>query len=248
MASRGWKSLIVPGLFVLAALAVLIALGNWQMRRLAWKDGIIATIESRVDMVPISLDEALARWNDSHDVEYVPVTVTGSFLNEAERYLVATEQGDPGWHVYTPLEIDTGRIVFVNRGFVPAALRDPATRPQGLIDGVVTFEALARNAPSEKPNVFLPNHDLSKNVFLWRDISNMAAEAGYKGDARLVPFFLDARAGPDPAVWPRGGVTRVVIENKHFGYAMTWYGIALTLAGVFAVFAWSRLRPPAAET
>jgi surfeit locus 1 family protein len=61
-----------------------------------------------------------------------------------------------------------------------------------------------------------------------------------------VPFFVDAEASPEnPGGFPKGGVTRLALSNRHLEYALTWYGLALTLIGVFAAFAVGRLRPVA---
>jgi surfeit locus 1 family protein len=58
-----------------------------------------------------------------------------------------------------------------------------------------------------------------------------------------VPFFVDADAEPaNPGGFPKGGVTRLTLPNRHLEYALTWYGLALTLVGVYAVFAAGRLR------
>ena len=45
-----------------------------------------------------------------------------------------------------------------------------------------------------------------------------------------------------PGGLPRGGVTRLDLPNRHLEYALTWYGLALTLIGVYGAFAASRLR------
>ena len=59
------------------------------------------------------------------------VRVEGRFDNAKERYLFAVSDGTPGWHVITPLETPDGEVVLVDRGFVPDALREPSSRPQG---------------------------------------------------------------------------------------------------------------------
>jgi surfeit locus 1 family protein len=41
---------------------------------------------------------------------------------------------------------------------------------------------------------------------------------------------------------PQGGETVVSFPNSHLGYAITWFGLAAALAGVYAVFVWRRLR------
>ena len=49
----------------------------------------------------------------------MPVVLSGVFHHAGERHFLATWQGQSGFYVYTPLELADGRIVFVNRGFVP---------------------------------------------------------------------------------------------------------------------------------
>ena len=54
--------------------------------------------------------------------------------------------------------------------------------------------------------------------------------------------MIDADAAPGPGVLPQGGESRLVFPNNHLGYALTWFGLALALLGVFTVFAGQRLR------
>jgi surfeit locus 1 family protein len=59
-----------------------------------------------------------------------------------------------------------------------------------------------------------------------------------------LPYWIDADARPEPpGGFPKGGVTRLDLPNRHLEYAITWYGLALTLIGVYLAFAASRLRP-----
>ena len=68
-----------------------------------------------------------------------------------------------------------------------------------------------------------------------------AAIQGRKEQA-YAPFFVDADAVPEnPGGWPKGG-TRLDLPNRHLEYVVTWYGLALTLIGVFAAFARSACR------
>jgi surfeit locus 1 family protein len=232
-----------------AGLAVLIGLGNWQMSRKAWKEGLLAQIETRVHAPPISLSEALRRWRDSGDVEYLHVRVTGRFLHARERHVFALDERlGPGFHIYTPLQTPEGQLILVNRGFVPTALKDPSARAAGEVDGPVTLTGLARR-PSPR-GAFTPASEPARNLFYWPDYQGMLAsvpEAG-REDLSALPFFLDADAEPaNTGGFPRGGVTRLTLPNRHLEYALTWYGLALTLIGVFAAFARTRLsaaHPP----
>jgi surfeit locus 1 family protein len=146
-----------------------------------------------------------------------------------------------GWHIYTPLETKGGKILFVNRGFVPEALKEPSSRAAGQIEGEVSVGGLIR-----KPGIrgsFEPDADQARNIWYWRDLAGMTASLPATDQARVLPFFVDAIAEPEnPGGWPKGGVTRLEIPNRHLEYALTWFGLAVTLIAVFAAFAWTRLR------
>lgn len=153
------------------------------------------------------------------------------------------ERLGPGFNIYTPLETDKRQLVLVNRGFVPTPLKEPAARPAGQIEGEVTLTGLVRRPMSRGP--FTPASEPQRNMFYWPDYPGMLASAREAGSADLtpVPFFIDADAEPaNPGGFPRGGVTRLNLPNRHLEYALTWYGLALTLIGVFAAFARARLR------
>jgi surfeit locus 1 family protein len=228
----------VGAFFALLAFAALIALGTWQVERLHWKEGLLATIDQRIHSAPRPLGEIERLFAEKHDVEYWPVTAKGTFLHGGERHFLSTWQGDSGFNVYTPLKLDDGRYIFVNRGFVPYARKDPATRRLGEVDGEVTVTGLARNPLAQKPSFIVPDNDLKKNVFYWKDLSAMTATAGLPGGATVLPFFIDAGAAPNPGGLPVGGVTVIDLPNNHFQYALTWYGLALVLV----VMAGTRLR------
>lgn len=226
----------------LAALAALLALGTWQVQRLVWKEGLIASIDMRVASSPRPLADIEARLADAGDVDYWPVTVAGTFHHEGERHFFATHKGQSGYFVYTPLELDDGRLVFVNRGFVPFDRKDVASRIEGQVDGRQEIAGLARNRLDEKPNFFMPDNDSSRNIFYWKDLDVMAQTSGVGAPEDYLPFFIDADATPNPGGLPVGAVTLIELPNSHLQYAITWYGLAAALAGVLGVWLWRRWR------
>ncbi len=221
---------------VAAALAVLVALGTWQVGRLAWKEALIARVEARVDApaAPLPPPET---WGSlqPEEIEYRPVRLAGTFDHSEEIHVyIALSQprgpfGGQGYFVLTPLVLDDGRAVFVNRGFVPMDRKDPATRPEGQVDGRVEIEGLMR--PAEEASWISPEPDPAKNVWFVRDPARMAEAAGLD-PARVAPFTVDARAGQSPGGLPQGGETIVAFTNNHLGYAITWYGLAAALVVV----------------
>jgi surfeit locus 1 family protein len=222
---------------------ILLALGTWQVQRLYWKEGLLQTIDQRTHSAPVPLAEVEKRFAATGDVDYTPVTMTGAFLHKGERHFLATWQGQSGFDVFTPLQLDDGRFVLINRGFVPYDFKDPAKRPQGQVTGKVTVTGLARNPLAAKPSMMLPDNDLRENIFYWKDRDAMASSAGLPAGAALVPIFIDANATPNPGGLPAGGVTVIDLPNSHLQYAITWYGLAAALAGV--LISW--LRRPAKD-
>lgn len=227
---------------IVAAATVLILLGNWQVRRLAWKEALIASVELRRESAPAPLDEMIALWQRDGDVDYRPVTLTGTFDHDREAWFYTTSDGTVGWDVLTPLTLADGRHAIVNRGFVPDAMRDPQTRQVGQIDGVVQVTGLARNPLFEKPNNFVPDNEPAKGQFFWKDFAALAGAMDLKQDETLVPFIVDAGPSDVPGGYPRGGATLVEFPNNHLQYAITWYGLALACVGVGGFFLYSRRR------
>jgi surfeit locus 1 family protein len=229
-----------PGLIVAigVVLVILLSLGTWQLYRLQWKEHLLAEIEARRHAPPATLAEVEEKAKAGTDVDYLPVTVSGSFEHAHEQYFFATNEGDVGYHVYTPLVLADGRIVFVNRGFVPEALKDPARRTQGQTVGTATMTGLARARLDAKPSWAVPDNEPAKQLYFWKDLEAMAANVAVP-QGKLVPFFVDADATPNPGGWPRGGVTQLDLPNNHLSYAFTWYGLAAVLL-VVSVLAFRR--------
>lgn len=224
----------------LLGIVILAGLGTWQVERLQWKEELLARIEQRVAAEPVDLATVRQRAEAGEDIAYTPVQLSGRFLNEGERYFLSTFEGQAGWNVFTPLLLDDGNLIFVNRGFVPYDLRDRDKRRSGLIDGEVEITGIARVPPSEKPGYFIPDNDPSKDTFFWQDLSSMAAGLTLASDARVLPFTVDAGPGRAPGGWPVGGTTVVIMPNNHLQYAITWYGIGLVLVVMTIMMVWRR--------
>ena len=223
---------------------VLLGLGTWQVQRLAWKEAMIERAQTNRTAEPIPYDGLFPLEETGEDLEYLPVTVTGRFLHDREVYYFATyEGGATGRFVYTPLERADGSIVWVNRGFVLQEDVDPARRADGQIEGVIEVRGLSRMAPAEKPNSLFPDNEPQNRLFFWKDRDAMTEAAGLD-PTQVLPFFVDAaRDGPHAAPrLPVGGVTRIEFPNNHLQYAVTWYGLALTLLVVGGAFLWRRIR------
>lgn len=224
-----------PTLLTALAALLLVALGTWQLERKAWKEALIARIETGTAAEPIVLDAATALVRAGQDLEYARVRARGRFLHDKARLLYAPGAAGPGYHVYTPLQTPSGAIVMINRGFVPEGLTaqvlaTPVAR--GYSDEVV---GLLRRPPAK--SWADPASDPARNRWYWRDLDGMIASIFPAARPDVLPFFLDAQAAPappgQPLAVPQGGVTRVQLPNRHLEYALTWYGLAATMIVVY---------------
>lgn len=233
---RFWIALVL----LPVALAVLVSLGTWQVQRLYWKQDLLASIEQRRQSEPLDVTGVEAELAAGQSIDYRAARASGTFLHDRERHFFATFQGQSGYYLYTPLELDDGRYLFVNRGFVPYDRKETSTRPESLVAGEQQITGLARSRLGEKPSFMVPENDEAGNIFYWKDLDRMAASVELP-DGEVLPFFLDADATPVPGGLPRGGVTVIDLPNSHLQYAITWYGLALALVGV-SLFAWLKRK------
>jgi len=236
------KSLVGLTALMLAALAVLIGLGVWQLKRLEWKQGLIAQIEARTKGPPITLEDAVALAGEGRDPSYYRVRVDGRFHHAKELYLYAVSEGRVGWHVITPLETEDGDVVLVDRGFVPDELKDPSARALGQVENVITVTGIVRTP--ETQTVFTPDNEPKVNRWFWRDLAGMARSMFPGGTTEVAPFFLEADKSEFPGGWPEGGQTRLEIPNNHLQYAITWFLLAAGLLIVYGLYVRSLYRRP----
>jgi surfeit locus 1 family protein len=234
------RGLLLLTAFAAGALAVLLGLGIWQVQRLHWKEGLIAEIEARTKAAPVSLDEAVALARKGEDVSYLRVRAEGRFDRAKERYFFTSVDGTVGWDVITPLTTQNGEVVLIDRGFVPDALKDPSSRPQGEMEGTVILTGLAR--PPETQGRFVPDNDAARNRWFWRDLTGMARSVFPSGAPDLAPFFLEAEKSDVPGGWPLGGQTSLDIPNDHLQYAITWFAIAFCLIVIYVLYVRSKWR------
>jgi len=232
-----------PTLFTIPALILLLGLGTWQVQRLFEKEAMIAERESRISAAPVELPspgaaapEALA------PLEFRRAVASGEFLHDKELFVAArTMRGNVGYQIVTPLRLASGGMLLVNRGWVPAAQKNPAKRAEGQVKGPVTVEGAIRLAGHQ--NWLQHDNEPQNNVWFWFDLHAMADQAGIPA-AELVPVFVEAGPAPNPGGIPIGGQTKVALPNDHLQYAMTWYILAVALAVIYVLY---HRRPKEAE-
>ena len=232
----------------LLLLALFFSLGTWQVVRLQWKLDLIERVQSRVHAAPVALPppERWAQVTRESD-EYRRVRLAGHYLYELTAPVQALSELGAGFWLLTPLCMAEGQIVFVNRGFIPAASNKPGTYParraaaDPCSNGGERVEVTGLLRISEPGGGFLRENDPANNRWFSRDVQLLAAARGLQGGAPngapvVAPFFIDAGKGQDPAGAPEravGGLTVVSFTNNHLVYALTWYALALMVGAAW---------------
>jgi surfeit locus 1 family protein len=237
------RGVLIPSIAAASAFAVLLSLGLWQLDRKAWKDGLIATLEQRLSAPPVALP-APAMWPQlrAAEDEFLRVAMTAELLNDREAPVYTSgsslREGSsgPGYWIFTPARLADGALVMVNRGFVPDGKQDPGTRPDGEVAGPINMVGVLRWP--ELPGLFTPAGDPTRNIWFSRDSNAIAAAKGVS----VAPFYLELESPDPPGGLPQTGRLHPTLPNNHFGYALTWLGLACVLVGVYGTWLFGSWR------
>lgn len=219
-----------------AALAILIGLGLWQLERREEKHALMAQIARNVQAAPEAIETLLT---EGENAAFRPVTAQGTYDQAREVYVFAPRLDDgptvPGYKVITPLKLNAGAYVFVDRGWVPQAGQGPDPARLKPLGADVQIAGTLR--PPTVPGWFTPAPDAARRLWYARDIPGIAAAMAVKP---ATDFFIESASvsegGPEPAV------VAPDIPDNHLQYAITWFALALTLVVVYAAFHHSRGR------
>jgi surfeit locus 1 family protein len=237
------RGVLVPTLATVMALAILFALGIWQLERKTWKEGLIAALAERLAAPPVVLPASrdwpgLAAERD----EFLRVTATVTFDNDKEGYVftggstLRNDPDEPGYWVFTPARLVDGSRIMVNRGWIPQDRLDPATRQDGEVRGPIDIIGVLRWP--EPPGLFTPAGNPEHNLWFSRDSSAIAAAKGLQ----VAPFYLELESPQPPGGLPHGSRLHPNLPDNHLQYALTWFGIAAVLVGVYGAWLFGRWR------
>lgn len=229
------------GLTIATAIAfvILIALGVWQLQRLKWKEGILAHVAALQAAKPVDIGPVLDGLAHGRDVDFTRVSATCPGLATApflEFYAIGPS-GQAGWRLISACPVDSAayRTILVDRGFVVDTTHarpkvDPAAAAPLTVTGVLRTP--------ERASVFTPKNRPGR--WFSRDAPAMAAALHAPQPA---PAFLYAETSSNPA-FPalRPAPMPADIPNRHFEYALTWFGLAGALLAVYAAALFGRMR------
>jgi cytochrome oxidase assembly protein ShyY1 len=243
-APRRKRSVLIPSLFTVAACCVLIGLGVWQLERLAWKESLIAALARRVSAPPMPLEPASAwpKLDPSAD-EFRRVSLRVQFIPGSEARVYSGGAGlrddvkGPGYFAFAPARLADGSTVVINRGHVANPNPDASLKPIALPEKSVDVVGALRSP--ERPGWFVTPYSERQDLWLVRDPLAMAARYSW---GEVAPFYIELESPTPPGGVPKPGPLTVKLRNDHFGYAMTWFGLAAVLAIMFGVWTVSRAQ------
>lgn len=220
----------VAWFWFLSAFGTCLIMGTWQVQRLAWKENLLAAIEQAKGQPAITkLPQSDA---DITALEFRPVTLSGSWVRGVEYHLFPRwYQGKQGYWIIAPFTLGDGRVVLVNRGWVPTEKKDPATRPETQARGYDKVAGLLRLGGER--HAFTPSNRAEKNLWFARDIGEMAAAHDLK---RVIPAMVDVVGTQDANHLPVPSDGTITLRNDHLSYIITWYGIAAGILVIFLVY------------
>ena len=221
-----WLTLVTVPAFV-----TLILLGSWQLQRLQWKNQLIDQFEARTSAPAVRPPSADGLTADS---EFSRLALVGEFRHDQEIYLTGrTYEGNAGFHVVTPFLLVDGRTILINRGWVAESYRNQSTREFSLVSGQVTVDAILR-LPASK-GYFVPENDPEDGFWFTLVPSEIVEYVGIPLPV-ITSYYADALRTSEVLTLPIGAKTALNLRNAHLSYAMTWYGIALALVGVYGAY------------
>ncbi len=218
------KRYLFPLILGIVGCAILIGLGTWQLRRMEWKEDMLAEIQARINApaVPLPADP-------DPSMKYMPVTVSGTATGPEIHVLSGTKEQGGGYQVVSRFLTDDGRAIMVDRGFIPQQARRLERGPTWLrIRGNLHW-------PDEKGSA-TPEPNLTENIWFARDVPAMADLLGTEPVLVVASFVEGDAQGIEPIPVAIEG-----IPNNHLSYAVQWFLIAATWAGMTAGLIW-RIR------
>jgi surfeit locus 1 family protein len=221
------------------AIVILIGLGAWQLQRLKWKETLLAGIAHAEAAAPVRLEPVLDAMAQGKAEDFTRVTVTCPGLATAPVIeLYSLRGGEIGSRLISacPVEGAAYRTVLIDRGFVPDVV---AARPPVDPDNAEPIVVTGVLRKSERGNFTTPAATAARWYLHDTERMGRALHAAQPvaplflmAETSTAPGFKDLQAAPFP----------IDIPNRHLEYALTWFGLAGALAGVYGAAVFKRMR------
>lgn len=209
---------------VLALAVLFIALGFWQLDRLQERQHANLVNEERLSAEPRPVEQMIdATGDDISSLELRRGEATGRYVPE-EQVLLRSQvrDGQPGYEAITPLLLDSGKAILVNRGWVPLQMGDDDPSEFAPDDGTVTIIAPLR-ASQQRGATSRDEPPGELEVVSRVDVDRI----GEQIDVELLPVYLEIQGSDDGSVPVPETPPDTTNEGPHLNYAIQWFAFAL---------------------
>jgi cytochrome oxidase assembly protein ShyY1 len=241
------------GVFTFAMVALLVALGVWQLQRRAEKHELIARLEQRLAAPPAPLPQP-SQWGalTPGADEFRRVSFSASYASRPDAMVyssgsaVRADVSGSGTWAFVPARLPTGETVVINAGFVPNTMQDRA-RQDRAVAPLISNEAVRLTGYIRFPehgDALTAPENLAKRLWFVRDHLAMARALGWgEGGGAVAPFYIDLEQAVPASGIPKPGPLDVHLKDDHLQYAITWFGLAGAVVIAFAVWLRAQRRP-----
>lgn len=217
---------IVGHVLIIALAVTFVLLGFWQLDRLQQRRESNAVNQARYDADPVPLTDMLAAaGDDTASLEYRRVTVTGEF-DPSQEVLLRSQVRDTraGFDVVTPLRVNGGPTVLVDRGWVPLEFDRVPVVAASPPAGEATVEGIVRLSQSRSGSGHDDFADGPAVTISRVDIDGLAAQI----DGELAPVYVQVLGDVGPTVLPvPADPPDFRDEGPHRDYAIQWFAFTL---------------------
>jgi surfeit locus 1 family protein len=226
---RVWPVLLATAV----GLAILVTLGIWQVERLQWKEALLAQLAANAAAAPVDLAAVERLTVEGRDPEFLRVSFKATYKHDSWKKMISTYQGGQGWSIIAPAVTTDGYAVMIDRGRLPGQRLENFDQPTGELQmtGVIRTHKFGQGA-------FDPDNDPKANLWYWWDVPAMLATSGLPQGLKPFPYVVQLLPGTTDVEFPEPEEPRANLANNHLGYAITWFGLALTLLGVSGFYVW----------
>lgn len=229
------RETIITGICV----ALLCGLGTWQVKRLHWKQDIIDHLNAEYDaaskapMLDQRLDELA---NETQPMAYGGIRVR---LMREQSVLLGgrIEDGRAGFHLLIPAQLDNGRTLIINAGWVNDLWQD--NREDRL--ATLPSEPITIYGIVHKPDwsSFASKNSPANDMWFRADINEIARAKNLNDP---YPFILYADHADQDLYDVKLHEDRWLPRNAHLQYAIFWYALAVAMLGVYGFYLAERNR------
>lgn len=224
-------------LATLISLVILVSLGGWQLKRMAWKEDLLARVAALQAAPPQPLGKVLPL---GPKADFTRVEVDCPGLPSAKYLeLFSVREKGAGVRIISACKIKSSVAdsILVDRGFVLDTVK---TRPPVDALSAQPFHLVGVLRIPDPATFVTPPNEVAANHWYSRNIPDMAKALNV---TRPAPLFLMAETSSNPelkALNPAPLPSE--ISNRHLEYALTWFGLAAALAGVYVAVLWKKAR------